>query len=187
MVTSNTQHPIDTLVSDRKLVNTDLTASMAERGFKPIGQNNPNRIMVVASRKTGALRRIIDDDDDTAYAKHHEPNVHPGEIVHYMHPNEYNQYRGDPTGFHDHVARKTGHPHRPHWSTTRHAVVSPRGEVVNIIEADASCGDLGEHIAPGHTLLQHPTAERGMIVFQHGKVGGLKGRNGAGITPTIEP
>jgi hypothetical protein len=187
MVTSNNTHLIDTLISNKKLVNTDLTASMPDRGLKPVGQNNPTRIMVVASRKTGAFRRVIDDNDDTAYAKHHEPHVHPGEVVIYMHPNDYNQYKGNAMGWHDHVARAAGFKERPHWTTTRHAVVSPRGEIMNVIEADPSCGDLGEHIAPGHTLLQHPSAERGMIVFHDQKIGGLKGRNGAGTPVTIEP
>ena len=55
-------------------------------------------------------------------------------------------------GFHDYIARKAGFKERPHWSTTRHCLVSPRGEIVNIVEADPSCGDLGEHLAPGHTF-----------------------------------
>lgn len=152
--------------------NTDLEG----RGYKPIGDNNPTRILAIVSRKTGALRRTIDDSEDKNYAEH-EAMMHPGEMAIYVTPNEYKAHRNNMIGFHDHVARKAGHPNRPHWSTTRHCVVSPRGEVMNIIEADPSCGDLGEHIAPGHTLLQHPTAERGMIVFHDNKIGGLKGRH----------
>jgi hypothetical protein len=147
----------------------------APKGFKPIGENNTSKILVVVSRKTGQLRRIIDDSEDSGY-DWHEKNMHPGEQAIYVSPNEYKEHRGAMLGFHDLVARKAGFKERPHWSTTRHAVVSPRGEVMNIIEADPSCGDSGEHIAPGHTLLQHPTAERGMIVFADGKIGGLRGR-----------
>jgi hypothetical protein len=156
---------------------TSNTVPLAPPGHKPIGEHNPNRMLAVVSRKTGQLRRIIDDDDDTAYEKHHETAMHSGEMAIYVHPNDYKQYIGEPLKFHDHVARLAGFKERPHWSTTRHAVVSPRGEIMNIIEADPSCGDLGEHLAPGHTLLQHPTAEIGMIVFDDGKVGGLVGRN----------
>jgi len=153
------------------------SAPSAPAGYKPIGENHPTKILAVVSRKTGALRRTI--DDDTGYDEH-EKNIHSGEVAVYITPNEYKEYAGDVMGFHDFVAQKVGFKQRPHWSTTRHCLVSPRGEVMNIIEADPSCGDLGEHLAPGHTLLQHPTAEKGMIVFQNGKVGGLKGRNGAG-------
>jgi hypothetical protein len=154
------------------------TQPTAPDGFKPHGYKNPTRLMAVASRKTGQLRRLIDDDDNTAYETIHETHVHPGEMVIYIDPNDY--HSRTPEDFHDFIAQKVGHKKKPHWSTTRHALVSPRGEIMNIIEADPSCGDLGEHLAPGHTLLQHPTAERGMILFDNGKIGGLSGRNGAG-------
>lgn len=157
--------------------NATFTVPAAPEGHKPFGHNNPVRLLAIVSRKTGALRRTIDDSEDEQYATH-EAAMHPGEMAIYVHPNDFNGRL--PEDFHDFVAKKAGHHGKPHWSTTRHAVVSPRGEIMNVIEADPSCGDLGEHVAPGHTLLQHPTAERGMIVFHDGKVGGLTGRDGAG-------
>jgi hypothetical protein len=146
----------------------------APKGHKPFGTNNPVRLMAVVSRKTGQLRRIIDASDDADYENVHRKHVHPGEMVVYVKPNDYKGRT--PEQFADFIAQKAGQKERPHWSTTRHCLVSPRGEIMTVIEADPSCGDSCEHLAPGHRLIQHPTAEAGMIVFDDGRIGGLKGR-----------
>src|ERR1700679_1846276 len=122
----------------------EISNRLAPEGHKPIGENNSTKILTIVSRKTGALRRVIDDSEDENYAIH-EANMHPGEMAIYVTPNEFKGHA--PMDFHDFVARKAGHKGKPHWSTTRHALVSPRGEIMHIIEADPSCGDLGEHIA----------------------------------------
>ena len=126
---------------------------------------NPNRktatqVLAIYSKKTGALRRVIDADHDHEYVLH-EQITHPGEGFIYVPHSVYDDYINFPFRFHDYVAQQVGFEGRPHHSTTRHAHINEHGEVINIIEADISCGDDGEHLGKGHKIIQHPKVEIG--------------------------
>lgn len=125
---------------------------------------NATKIMVVYSKATGERRRVIDADSDDEYQWHID-NLHPGEGCYFHTINHYDTI-GDGHALNDYCAKQAGFPAAPDPSTTRHAVVSPLGIVVNVIHADPTCGDLGEHIAPGHALVQHPLAGPGWTVVQ---------------------
>lgn len=120
---------------------------------------NATKVLVVYSKATGERRRVIDADNDDEYTWH-EANLHPGEGLIYLDHAVYDSFP-HAHALNDHVARHAGFEKAPDPSTTRHAVVHPDGRVVNIIQADPTCGDSGEHIAPGHALMQHPHAGPG--------------------------
>jgi hypothetical protein len=122
------------------------------RHLRPTATKN----LVVYSKATGERRRVIDADDDGEYAWHEE-RLHPGEGMVYL---DHATYDGFPHAhaLNDHVAQHAGFAKAPDPMASRHAVVHPDGHVVNFIHADPTCGDSGEHIGPGHVLVQHPEA-----------------------------
>lgn len=115
-------------------------------------------VLIVFSRATGERRRVIDCDDDAHYAAHLEL-MHPGESYLFMSHEEYDsiggRYEGKP-GAHSlnhHVALHAGFSKAPDPHESIHAVVHPDGTVVNMVHADLTCGDSGEHYATGHKLV----------------------------------
>ena len=117
------------------------------------------KYMVILSKATGAMRRIVASGNDDNY-KFHLETMHPGEIEIYVDHAEWESFKNVDHMKHE-VAKKIGFDGCPHPSTTRHAHVNEQGVVVNIIEADLTCGDHGSHLGHKHTLIQHPTAEIG--------------------------
>jgi hypothetical protein len=115
-------------------------------------RQNATKILVIASKATGLIRRYIDADNDHEYV-HHE-KMHEGEIALYIPHEEYDAIE-NPSEFHHHVARKLGFEKAPDM---RHAIVNPSGKVVHLCMADPTCGDSGEHYAKGHKLIKHETA-----------------------------
>jgi hypothetical protein len=116
---------------------------------------NASKVLVVYSKATGERRRVVDADDDGEYAWH-EANTRSGEGFAYVDHATYDAFP-HAHALNDHVAQIAGFTAAPDPSTTRHAVVDPQGNVVNIVHADPSCGDDGEEYFAGHTLIQHPT------------------------------
>lgn len=121
---------------------------------------NATKVMIVYSKAQGVVRAIHDADHDREYDDHfalHE--VHPGKGILYLLHAEYDALDGPALA--ELVGRHAGFGGAPEPHADRHAVVSPDGTVVAAIHCDPSCGDSGEHVAPGHTLIHHEHAEEG--------------------------
>jgi hypothetical protein len=107
--------------------------------------------MVVFSKATGERRRVIDADHDDEYALHIAV-LHPGEGYMFINHVDYDSFL-DAHALNHHVATVgAGKDAAPHPRASVHEVVHPKGHVVNVIHADPTCGDSGEHIGPGHIL-----------------------------------
>jgi hypothetical protein len=122
-------------------------------------RKDTTRVLVIVSRTTGAIRRIIDADLELEY-QHHINNVHLGEMALYLTHTEFANIRTAKM-LKTYVARLAGFYNAPSASSQRHVLLCPEGHVVRAVVADTTCGDNGEHIAPGHTLIAHPEADVG--------------------------
>lgn len=115
--------------------------------------------MIVYSKATGVRRRVHDADHDNEYA-YFEKHVHPGEGFFYLTHEKYDAHLS-PLDLNETTAKKAGFDKAPEHHADRHAIVDPNGIVVGTCHADLTCGDSGEHIAPGHTLILHEHADGG--------------------------
>jgi hypothetical protein len=122
-------------------------------------RQNATKILVIASKATGLVRRYIDADNDHEYV-HHEYRMHPGETALYLTHQEYDSF-DNVNAFHDHIAKKMGFEGTPNM---RHVVLNPQGLVVKVCLADPSCGDSGDHFGEQHQLVKHEFAEVGEVL-----------------------
>jgi hypothetical protein len=119
-------------------------------------RRNVNKILIIYSKKTGKIRRIIDADNNSEY-KEHENNKHDGEGFLYL---THQEYEKNFIKLQEFISKKINLK-IPELHETRHAHVDHNGNVINIIEADLSCGDSGDHLGKNHKIIQHPTAKIG--------------------------
>ena len=122
-------------------------------------RKNVSKVLIIISKATGKIRRIIDADNDVEYA-HHEYHMHPGEQDLYLSHEVYDNIE-TVDALHHLAATEAGFPRAPHHKETRHAHVDHNGVVINIVEADLTCGDSGAHLGNDHKLIQHPHAHVG--------------------------
>jgi|ERR1700722_12068093 len=122
-------------------------------------RQNASKVLVIASKATGLVRRYVDADNDHEYV-HHEYGMHEGETAVYLTHQEYDSI-DNVNVFHDHVAKKLGFQQAPNQ---RHIVLNKEGLVVWAGVADTTCGDVGEHFGEGYQLVKHETAEVGEVL-----------------------
>jgi len=151
------------------------------RSLTRASRPNATKVMVVYSKNTGVRRRVIDADDDSEYQAHID-TMHAGEGYFFLatadydahdNPHTLNHTTATQAGFkadlvyhagtnvvHDVVVhyKKNARPPAPSNDHSmrlvdRHDILDPAGNVVGACHADPTCGDSGEHFAPGHTLV----------------------------------
>lgn len=118
------------------------------------------KVLIVTSKRTGQLRRVIQTDNDEEFA-HWENDAHPGENIYYMSIEEYSAFEGKFDEFKHHVAKHHGFEKTPHDDESRLAHVDPEGNVINVIHGDLSCGDHVEWHGEGHSLHHHKHVHKG--------------------------
>ena len=138
----------------------DTTNSPVEPPWKYANRGSSTKVMVVSSKKTGQLRRVIQCDNDIEYMLW-ESRAHPGENILYMTTAQYDSFENRLSDFKTHVAKKAGHKKASDDSVSRLAHIDPDGNVINIIHGDLSCGDHIDWHGEGHLLKHHPNVEIG--------------------------
>lgn len=120
------------------------------------------QVMIVYALSDGCRRRVIDADSDLEY-KLHQDMLHPGEGFFMMSHDDYDAFgdKGRALALNDHTAKMAGFDKAPDFENGRHVVVDPNGTVINVVHADLTCGDCGDHFGEDHKLVFHPTAEIG--------------------------
>ena len=119
------------------------------------------KYLVVISKKTGLMRRVIlTSGTDNDYEEHLK-TLHHGEKAIFVPHDQWEKFQHADEML-DHVAKKAGHKGKPHHDVHKYAVVNENDMVVNIIIADPSCGDKG--LFHGHRMHHNPTAYIGQKI-----------------------
>lgn len=111
-------------------------------------------VAAIYSKKTGWLRRLI-----YPWVAAHGHYVHPGEAILFLAPDHYSSFNHFPD-LELHVHATAGTDPSKVAAATEHYVVGPDGTIHSLLRADPSCGDLGEHVAPGHILVNKKERDR---------------------------
>ena len=125
-----------------------------------INRGSSTKVLVISSKKTGQLRRVIQTDNDLEY-EHFENQCHEGENIYYMSIPEYEKYENNLKAFKDHVAQHHNFENAPDDDISRLVHVDHIGNVVNIIHGDLTCGDHVDWHGKDHSLHHHKDAQIG--------------------------